>query len=130
MTDPIADMITRIRNGQQARLFNVLCPHSKLRENVLFVLKDEGYISDYKKVEKEKNKPTLEITLKYVNGQPAIKEINRKSRPGRRCYKKINKLQKVYNGLGVAIISTSHGVMSDFSAFQKNIGGEVLCEVF
>lgn len=129
MTDTLADMLTRIRNGQSAHLFTVTSPHSKLRENVLDVLKREGYIRDYQKIAND-NKAELKIELKYVDGVAVIKEINRISKPGRRQYSKIGDLQKFYNGLGIAILSTPKGVMSDYEARQHNVGGEVLCSVF
>ena len=129
MTDTLADMLTRIRNGQRANLFTVTSPHSKLRENVLDVLKREGYIRDYQKISND-NIAELKIELKYVDGVAVIKEINKISKPGRRQYSKIADLPKFYNGLGIAIISTPKGVMSDYEARQHNVGGEVLCSVF
>lgn len=125
----LADMLALIRNGQQARLGVVRCQASKLLGNVLEVLKSEGYINDYKKVE-EDNKANFEIELKYHEGDRVIKEVNCISKPGRRVYCEISKLPKFYNGLGIAILSTSKGVMSDFDARQANVGGEVLCSVF
>jgi len=129
MTDTLADMLTRIRNGQSANLFTVNSLYSKLCENVLDVLKREGYIRDYQKVSND-NKPELKIELKYLDGSPVIKVINKISKPGRRQYSKIADLPKFYNGLGIAIISTPKGVMSDYEARQQNVGGEVLCSVF
>lgn len=125
----LADMLTLIRNGQQARLAAVRCQASKLLGNVLEVLKAEGYISDYKKVT-EGAKSNFEIELKYHEGDRVIKEIKCISKPGRRIYCAIAKLPKFYNGLGIAILSTSKGVMSDFQARQAGVGGEVLCSVF
>lgn len=129
MTDTLADMLTRIRNGQSANLFSIVSPYSKLRENVLDVLKREGYIRDYQKTAND-NKAELKIELKYVDGIAVIKEIHRLSKPGRRQYIKISDLPKFYNGLGIAIISTPKGVMSDYEARQHNVGGELLCSVF
>lgn len=129
MTDPLADMLTRIRNAQQAKLYTVDSPFSKLRESVLEVLKREGYIRDFKKVE-QGVKSGLKIELKYIEGEPVIKEIGKVSKPGRRIYSKINDLKKIYNGLGISILSTPSGVMSDHEARQQNVGGEVLCYVF
>jgi small subunit ribosomal protein S8 len=130
MTDTLADMLTRIRNGQSANLFTVTSPYSKLRENVLDVLKREGYIRDYHKIANDNNKAELKIELKYVDGVAVIKEISKISKPGRRQYSKIADLKKFYNGLGIAILSTPKGVMSDYEARQNNVGGEVLCSVF
>lgn len=125
----LADMLTLIRNGQQAKLATVRCQASKLLGNVLEVLQREGYINGYKKVE-EAHKSDFEIELKYHEGDRVIKEINCISKPGRRVYCAISKLPKYYNGLGIAILSTSKGVMSDFDARQAGVGGEVLCSVF
>jgi small subunit ribosomal protein S8 len=125
----LADMMAQIRNGQMSRQATVRVQASKLLGNVLEVLKNEGYISDYKKVGEEQ-KPEFEIELKYHEGERVIKEIEMISKPGRRVYSEISKLPKFYNGLGIAILSTSKGVMSDFDARQANVGGEVLCSVF
>lgn len=125
----LADMFTHIRNGQQARLSKVTCPGSKLLGNVLEVLKKEGFIRDFRRVENGQ-KAEYEIELKYYEGERVIKEIRCISKPGRRVYCEIAKLPRYYNGLGIAILSTSHGVMSDFDARQANVGGEVLCSVF
>lgn len=125
----LADMLTLIRNGQQARLATVSCQASKLLGNVLEVLKNEGYIHGYKKVAND-NKADFEIELKYHEGDRVIKEIQCISKPGRRVYCAIGKLPKFNNGLGIAILSTSKGVMSDFDARHANVGGEVLCSVF
>ncbi len=130
MTDTLADMLTRIRNGQSANLYTVTSPFSRLGGNVLDVLKREGYIRDYQKIDNDNNKPELKIELKYVEGVAVIKEIHKVSKPGRRKYSKIADLPKFYNGLGIAIISTPKGVMSDYEARQHNVGGEVLCTVF
>ena len=128
--DPIGDMITRIRNAQLRALFKVKIPSSKFREKILNVLKEEGYISDYKTISDPKNKNTLEVDLKYHNGTPVIKEIKRISKPGRRVYARANSIPKIQNGLGLAIVSTSIGIMSDNDARTKNVGGEIICRVF
>lgn len=132
MTDPLADMLTRIRNGQRASLYSITSPYSKLRESVLEVLKREGYIRDFAKIEDKANPANteLKIELKYLDGEAVIKTIDRASKPGRRLYSKIGDLKKFYNGLGISILSTSQGVLSDHEARQKNVGGEVLCYVF
>jgi small subunit ribosomal protein S8 len=130
MSDPIGDMLTRIRNGQRARMSVVLSPASKLRSNVLEVLQREGYIRGYSESEMRKGLHELRIELKYHEGEPVIKEIKRVSTPGRRVYTKIKDLPRVYNGLGIAILSTPQGVMSDSEARVANVGGEVLCRVF
>lgn len=129
LTDPISDMLTRIRNGQKAMMPSVLCPASNLRSHVLEVLAREGYIRGYKPQDGEGAKQ-LKIELKYAEGQPVIKEIRRVSRPGRRVYSNIKTLKPVYNGLGISILSTPKGVMSDHEARAANVGGEVLCCVF
>jgi small subunit ribosomal protein S8 len=125
----LADMLALIRNGQRARLATVRCQASKLLGNVLEVLKNEGYIEDYSKSGTEQ-KPEFEITLKYHEGDYVIKDLSVISKPGRRVYAEISKLPKFHNGLGIAILSTSKGVMSDFDARVANVGGEVLCSVF
>ena len=130
MNDLLSDMITRIRNGQRARLAVIKCPASNLLGNVLDVLKREGYIRDFSRVEVSAGVAQIEIELKYYEGEPVIKEIKRVSTPGRRDYAKITRLPKVHNGLGISILSTSKGVMSDFEARQANVGGEVLCSVY
>jgi len=130
MTDPLSDMLTRIRNGQRARKDTILSPASRLRSNVLDVLKREGYIRDYAQREVRPGISEVEIQLKYHEGEPVIREINRVSKPGRHVYSKIKDLQWVYNGLGIAILSTPRGVLSDSEARDKNVGGEVLCQVF
>ena len=129
-TDPISDMITRIRNAQIRTLNTVLIPNSKLRARILDVLKEEGYISDYKPSTNEKNNKLLLIDLKYHNGIPVIKEITRVSKPGRRIYTKAESIPKIKSGLGIAIVSTSKGIMTDNDARSKKIGGEIICKVF
>ena len=129
MTDPIADMLTRVRNAIQRKHATVLVPASKLKLEILRVLKEEGYISDFEKIEDEKQ-GMISITLKYVNKTSVIKGLKRISKPGLKVYAKRNELPKVLNGLGVAIVSTSGGVMSDREARQKNLGGEVLAFVW
>ena len=129
-TDPIADMITRIRNAQLRALNKVSIPNSKFRAKILDVLKEEGYISDYKFLTDKKNKGSLLVDLKYSNGQPVIKEISRVSKPGRRIYTRAESIPKIKNGLGIVIVSTSMGIMSDNDARSKNIGGEIICRVF
>jgi small subunit ribosomal protein S8 len=130
MSDPLGDMITRIRNGQTARKAVVSSPASRLRMNVLEVLKREGYIRDYSSVQVREGIAELKIELKYHEGDPVISEIKRVSTPGRRVYSGIKDMAKVYNGLGIAILSTPRGVLSDNEARVANVGGEVLCEVF
>ena len=129
-TDPIADMITRIRNAQLRTLNTVSIPNSKFRARILDVLKEEGYIADYKFLSDTKNKGSLIVDLKYNEGLPVIKEIRRISKPGRRIYAKADSIPKIQSGLGIAIVSTSMGVMSDNDARLKNIGGEIICRVF
>ena len=129
-TDPIADMITRIRNAQLRTLNTVSIPHSKFRARILDVLKGEGYIADYKFLSNKENKGSLLVDLKYDNGSPVIKEITRVSKPGRRIYTKADSIPKIQSGLGIAIMSTSMGIMSDNDARSKNIGGEIICKVF
>ena len=130
MTDPLGDMLTRIRNGQRANKSTVIAPASKLRSNVLEVLKGEGFIRGYPQQELRPGINELMIELKYHEGTPVIKEISRVSTPGRRVYSKIKDLSRVYNGLGISILSTPRGVMSDAEARDANVGGEVLCKVF
>ncbi|MEK9718945.1 MAG: 30S ribosomal protein S8 [Candidatus Puniceispirillum sp.] len=130
MSDPLGDMLTRIRNGQSARKSVVSSPASRFRTNVLEVLKREGYIRNFSSVESETGFKELKIELKYHEGQPVISEIKRVSRPGRRVYYGIRDLPRVYNGLGIAILSTPRGVLSDNEARTANVGGEVLCHVF
>jgi len=130
MSDPLGDMLTRIRNGQQARLAVITCPWSKLHEAVCSVLTDEGFIRGFKLVDLGSNKKELSIELKYDAGQPVIRELKRISKPGRRVYAQIKGLPQFYNGLGIKILSTPQGVMSDHKAKAANVGGEVLCQVF
>ena len=129
-TDPIADMITRIRNAQLRALKTVSIPKSKLRSSILEVLKEEGYISDYKQTSDEKKKEFLLVNLKYHNGIPVIKEIARVSKPGRRIHTRADSIPKIQNGLGISIVSTPKGIMSDNNARLKNVGGEIICKVF
>ena len=128
--DPIGDMITRIRNAQLRALNNVAIPNSKFRAKILDVLKQEGYIANYKISSDDKKKESLLVDLKYSNGLPVIKEIKRVSKPGRRIYAKAGSIAKIQNGLGLAIVSTSIGIMSDNDARTKNVGGEIICRVF
>jgi small subunit ribosomal protein S8 len=128
MTDPIADMLTRIRNAQQSEKQSVAMPASKLKSAIAQVLKDEGYIEDFA-VREAEGRPQLEISLKYYAGKPVIERIERVSRPGLRIYRPKDALPKVMNGLGVAIVSTSRGVMTDRKARGMGVGGEVLCIV-
>ena len=130
LVDPIGDMITRIRNDQLRTLYNVKIPSSKFRKKILEVLKQEGYISNYKLLSDTKNKNLLIVDLKYLNGFPAIKEIKRISKPGRRIYARADSIPKIQNGLGLAIVSTSKGIMSDNDARMKKVGGEIICRVF
>ena len=129
ITDPIADMLTRIRNANQMKHATVSMPASKVKAEILRVLKAEGYISDYV-VKEEDNKKFIEVTLKYVNKQRVIQGIKRISKPGLRVYAKANELPRVLNGLGVAIVSTSSGVMTDKEARAKKLGGEVIAFVW
>tara|TARA_Y100001968_G_C19391028_1_gene735601 strand:+ start:1158 stop:1556 length:399 start_codon:yes stop_codon:yes gene_type:complete len=130
LSDPLGDMLTRIRNGQVRGKNSVLMPASRFRANVLEVLHREGYIRGFKKVEIENNKNEFQIELKYVDGEPVIKNISRVSTPGRRVYSKIKDLQRNFDGLGISILSTSKGVLSDNEARDENVGGEILCKVF
>ena len=130
MNDPIGDMLTRIRNAQARHKSTVVSPASKLRAWVLDVLADEGYIRGYEKVTDENGHAALSISLKYYDGTPVIREIKRVSKPGRRVYMGVNDLPQVRGGLGVSIVSTPKGVMSDAHARAANVGGEVLCTVF
>ena len=129
MTDPIGDLLTRIRNAQSRGLRKTSSPASRLRATVLDVLVNEGYLRGYVEVEQD-GKRELEIELKYYEGRPVIKEISRVSTPGRRVYSSVKDLKPVRNGLGIAIVSTPQGVMSDNAARDKNVGGEVLAHVF
>jgi small subunit ribosomal protein S8 len=130
MNDPIGDMLTRIRNSQMRGKSTVSCPASKLRAWVLDVLADEGYIRGYEKTTGEDGHPAIEISLKYFDGTPVIREMKRVSTPGRRVYMAVKDIPVVRQGLGVSIVSTPKGVMSDASARAANVGGEVLCTVF
>ncbi len=130
MSDPLGDMLTRIRNGQRVLKPMVRAPASKLRSNVLDVLKREGYIRGYRRHEQRPGIAEFEIELKYDEGAPVIQSISRVSRPGKRVYSKIKELPSYYNNLGITILSTPQGVMSDQEARAANVGGEVLCQVF
>lgn len=130
MTDPLGDMLTRIRNAQLRRQSKVSSPASKLRLNVLEVLQQEGYIRGFATVDHGDGKSELEIELKYFDGEPVIRTIERVSKPGRRVYASVKNIPRVKNGLGVSILSTPKGVMSDADAREQNVGGEVLCQVF
>lgn len=130
MTDPLGDMLTRIRNGGMARKSFVVAPASTLRSAVLEVLKREGYIRNFEKITVRKGVEEFKIELKYFEDKAVVKEIQRVSTPGRRVYSKVKDLPKFYNGLGIYILSTPSGVMSDNEARQANLGGEVLCRVF
>ena len=129
MNDPLGDLLSRIRNAQMRNKGKVLSPSSKLRESVLEVLKSEGYIRGYAVVERE-GRSEIEIELKYFEGEPVIREIERVSKPGRRVYTSVRNLPRINNGLGVAIVSTPKGVMADHAARDANVGGEILCTVF
>lgn len=130
MTDPLGDMLTRIRNGQRAGKTTVTSPASKLRANVLEVLKREGFIRDFSEREVRTGISEIDIELKYHEGDPVIREISRVSTPGRRVYSGVKKLPLVYDGLGISILSTPRGVLSDSEARDQNVGGEILCKVF
>jgi len=129
MNDPIGDLLARIRNAQMRNKSKVNSPSSKLRESILEVLKSEGYIRGYAVVERE-GRSEIEIELKYFDGEPVIREIERVSKPGRRVYASVRNLPRINNGLGVAIVSTPKGVMADHDARDANVGGEILCTVF
>jgi len=128
LSDPLGDMLTRIRNGQSSQKSAIKSPASRLRKNVLEVLRREGYIRGYQ--QEEEGFKELSIELKYHNGEPVIRELRRVSKPGRRVYSGVKDLPRVYNGLGIAILSTPRGVMSDAEAREAHVGGEVLCTVF
>jgi small subunit ribosomal protein S8 len=130
MNDPIADMLTRIRNSQMRGKSVVSTPASKLRVRVLEVLADEGYIRGFEETKGEDGHPAIEISLKYYEGEPVIRELKRVSKPGRRVYMSVGDIPSVRQGLGVSIVSTSKGVMSDANARAANVGGEVLCTIF
>jgi len=129
MNDPVGDLLTRIRNAQMRNKSKVTSPSSKLRESLLEVLKNEGYIRGYAVVEKD-GRSELEIELKYFDGEPVIREIARVSKPGRRVYTSVKNMPRINNGLGVTIVSTPKGVMADHDARDANVGGEILCTVF
>ena len=129
LSDPIGDMFTRIRNGQLRSLSFVKIPASKFRLKILEVLKAEGYIKNIL-VEDEKNKRNLKVDLKYYEGNPVIKEIKRVSKPGRRVYSRASSIPRIQNGLGLSILSTSKGVMTDIDARKNNLGGEIICRIF
>ncbi len=130
MSDPLGDMLTRIRNGQLARLKQVACPASKLRAAVLAVLKAAGYVRGFEQATDERNLPIFIIDLKYDEGNAVIRELHRVSKPGRRVYAAAQNIPRFYNGLGITIVSTPRGVMDDQQAREQNVGGEVLCQVF
>ena len=130
MTDPLGDLLTRIRNAQMRNSNTVSTPASKLRARVLDVLQSEGYIRGYSEVEYGSGRAELEIELKYYDGRPVIRDIRRVSKPGRRVYSSVKSLPTIANGLGVSILSTPKGVMSDAQAREQNVGGEILCSVF
>ena len=131
MTDTMADMLTRIRNAQKSKLLGTIAPHSKMKMAVLQVLKDEGYIADYRATEVSQNISSIEIALKYSSsGQPAIREISKVSKPGKRMYSSVDSLKEYYSGMGIYVLSTSQGIMSDRTARTLGIGGEVVCKVF
>ena len=130
VNDPVGDMLTRIRNGQQRRRNVVQTPGSRLRASVLNVLKAEGYIRDFAATDLGNGRTEFAIELKYYDGKPVIREIKRVSKPGRRVYSAVGDLPRVADGLGVTIVSTPQGVMADHEARERNVGGEVLCTVF
>ena len=130
MNDPLGDMLTRIRNAQLRRRTSVMTPGSRLRANVLEVLKSEGYIRDYSSTDYGNGRTEFVIELKYFEGEPVIRKISRVSKPGRRVYVSVDSMPRVADGLGVVIVSTPQGVMADHEAREKNVGGEVLCQVF
>ena len=130
LVDPIGDMLTRIRNGQMRSLNKINIPFSNFRLKILEVLKKEGYIIDFNIDNGKEKIKFLSVDLKYYEGQPVIKEIKRVSKPGRRVYSRATSIPKVLNGLGLAILSTSKGVMSDTEAIKNNLGGEIICKVF
>ena len=129
MTDPISDLLTRIRNGQQVKKSTISCPASKIKLAILKVLKEEGYIRDFSLTEDIKGK-VIEISLKYYHGEPVIKEIVRISKPGLRIYSSVKSMPVYKNNMGVSIVSTSKGVMTNFKAKEINIGGEVICRIY
>ncbi len=130
LMDPIGDMFTRIRNGQMRSLNSVDVPASNFRQKILEILKTEGYIRNFFIEKKDNNKKNLKVDLKYYEGSPVIKEIKRISKPGRRVYSRAKSIPKIHNGLGLAILSTPKGVMTDAEARKNNIGGEIICRIF
>ena len=130
MNDPLGDMLTRIRNAQMRCKNKVKTPGSRLRANVLDVLRNEGYIRDYSSTDFGNGRTEFEIELKYYEGEPVIRTIERVSKPGRRVYSAVSNMPRVANGLGITIVSTPKGVMADHTAREQNVGGEVLCRVF
>ena len=130
MSDQLADMLSRIRNGQMAGHKVIECPASKLKTNVASVLKDEGFIREFKVEDRENNKRVLVIELKYAEGRGVIRQLDRVSKPGRRVYTSMKAMPRFYNGLGILVVSTPKGVMPDYKARAANVGGEVLCQVF
>jgi small subunit ribosomal protein S8 len=130
INDPLGDMLTRIRNAQMRKKGKVTTPGSRIRANVLDVLKDEGYIRGYSTTDLGNGRTEFDVELKYYEGEPVIREIERVSKPGRRVYAAVDGMPRVGNGLGITIVSTSKGVMADHSAREANVGGEVLCKVF
>ena len=129
MTDPISDLLTRIRNGQMVKKSKIVCPTSKLKVAILKVLQDEGYIRGFEIFENERGKQ-LEISLKYFDGKPVIKEISRVSKPGMRVYSSVKSMPTYKNNMGITILSTSKGVMTNFTAQNANLGGEILCRIY
>lgn len=130
LSDPLGDMLTRIRNALSRKKSTIKTPSSSLRIRVLEVLKAEGYISNFSVIAQENNKSEIEISLKYYDGSSVIRKISRVSKPGRRVYVSVKDIPEVSNGLGVAILSTSKGVIADYEAREKNVGGELLCQIF
>ncbi len=130
LNDPLGDMLSRIRNAQKAKLKIVQCPHSRLHEKVCDVLKDEGYIRGYTVQDMGNNRKSIEVQLKYAEGQGVIRQIDRISSPGRRIYTSVKDMPRFYNGLGILVVSTPHGVLPDYKARAANVGGEILCRVF
>lgn len=130
MSDPLADMLTRIRNGQRVNKETVSSPASNMRQRVLDVLEREGYIRGYNRVDDANGKPQINIELKYHEGSPVIRQIKRVSRPGLRVYTSVAELPRIRNGLGISIVSTPKGVLSDSEARAQNVGGEIICTVF
>lgn len=130
MNDPLGDLLTRIRNGQQAAKETIKAPFSNLHENVCKVLKDEGFVRDYKIVDLDNNKKDIVVYLKYAEGRGVIRKIDRVSKPGRRIYTNVKDMPRFYNGLGILVLSTPQGVIADSKARAANVGGEILCQVF